>query len=426
VVASDWDGCRGARRRAVSAPEQPLFVATDLGAAAWPSLGVLFALVAAASAYYVRAIARARPLPLTTLLFAAAGGVALACLAPVLFSSDVYAYAAYGEMARIGLNPYARVYETSDYIVRAAQAQWIAAFPICVYGPAFVQFARALVTALSPFGLRAILDAFRAASSIGFLLCVPLAYGAFAGDRSARLRSAAAIALNPAAIWCAAEGHNDAIALAVVLLGFALMRRRLRSAGAAVVALSALVKAPGAAAAMALAVADRRARLGAVAGLAAAVVFSLPLFAGITKNLAPHGTYAPQASLQAIFAPVSPILAWCAAAATCAFLAANGVFLLRRRSTEGWIWFGLAAWVLVPNPYPWYGIWLVALAALEPRSRAATVAIVLSLVSLLRYVPDAVATPSPPLGAALGLLAVLPLLALLPRRPVIMSDSYDR
>ncbi|HEX3670379.1 MAG TPA: hypothetical protein VHT92_01610 [Candidatus Cybelea sp.] len=410
----------------MNTPEQPLFVVTGLGAAAWPSLGVLLVLAAVSSPYYVRAVARRRPLPLTTLLLAAGGGLALAWLAPVLFSSDVYAYAAYGEMARIGLNPYARIHETPDYIVRAAQAQWITAFPICVYGPAFVEFARALVTALSPIGLRAILDAFRAAASIGLLLCVPLAYGAFGGNRSARLRSAAVIALNPAAIWCAAEGHNDAIALAIVLLGFALVRRRLSSAGAAVVALSALVKAPGAAAAIAVAAADRRARLGALAGLAVAAIFSRPLFAGIATNLAPHGTYAPQASLQAIFAPVSPILAWFAAAATCALLAANGALLIRRRSNEGYIWFGLAAWVLIPNPYPWYGIWLVALAAIEPRSRAATVAIVLSLVSLLRYVPDAVATPSPPVAAVLGVLTVLPLLALLPRRPVIMSDSHDR
>ncbi len=80
---------------------------------------------------------------------------------------------------------------------------------------------------------------------------------------------------------------------------------------------------------------------------------------------------------------------------------------------EGWIWLGLAAWVLVPNPYPWYGIWLVAAAALEPRSRAAGAAILLSLVALLRYIPDAVATPAPALSAALGVLAALPLLLLL-------------
>ena len=148
----------------------------------------------------------------------------------------------------------------------------------------------------------------------------------------------------------------------------------------------------------------------------------------MTKNLAPHGTYAPQASLQAIFAPVSPILAWCAAAATCALLAMRTEsFCFGDAAPRAGFGSGSAAWVLVPNPYPWYGIWLVALAALEPRSRAATVAIVLSLVSLLRYVPDAVATPSPPLAAdARPSRRRFRSSPFYPRRPVIMSDSYDR
>ncbi len=405
---------------------QPISVATDLGAAAWPPLAVLFVAIAAASIYYFRAIARTQPIPLRMLALAAAGGLAIALLAPVLFSSDVYAYAAYGEMARVGVNPYARVTESSDVIVRAAQMQWISAFPICVYGPAFVEFARALVTLLAPLGLLAVLDGFRASASLAFLLCLPLAYRAFPGDSRARLRSAATIGLNPVAIWSAAEGHNDAIALAVVLLGFVLMRRRSTNTGAAIAALAALVKAPAAAAAIGLAIVNRRARIGAIAGLVVAALFSWPLIWGVSSNLAPHGTYAPQVSLQALFAPISPVLAWSVAGATSALLAARGILLCKRHFAEGWIWLGLAAWVLVPNPYPWYGTWLVTLAALAPRSRAAHVAIVLSLVSVLRYIPDAVATPSPPLAATLGLLAALPLLALLPRAPVIMSDSYDR
>jgi len=348
---------------------------------------------------------------------------AIAWSAPVLLSSDVYAYAAYGEMARIGINPYAHVPSVSDPIVRAAQAQWVSAFPICVYGPAFVAFARTLVGTFAPLGMLAILDAFRACASLAFLLCIPLAYAAFPGDRSARLRSAATIGLNPVAIWCAAEGHNDAIALAIVLLGFLLARHRWVGLGAAVTALSALVKLPGSAAAIALAATDRRARAGAAVGIAIVVLFSLPLLKSVAQNLGPHGTYAPQASLQAA---VSPVLAWIVACAACAALAARGIALRRRRVTEGWVWLGLAAWVLVPNPYPWYGIWLVALAALEPRSRAAGVAIALSLLALLRYIPDAVATPAPPIAATLGILAALPLLALFARRPVIMSDSHDR
>ena len=120
----------------------------------------------------------------------------------------------------------------------------------------------------------------RAIASAAFLLCVPLAYAAFSGDARARLRAAATIGLNPVAIWCAAEGHNDALALAFVFAGFALVRRRRAGIGAAIVALSALIKLPAAAGAVALAVYDRRARIGAVVGLVAAATLSFPLVRG--------------------------------------------------------------------------------------------------------------------------------------------------
>ena len=70
--------------------------------------------------------------------------------------------------------------------------------------------------------------------------------------------------------------------------------------------------------------------------------------------------------------------------------------LLRCQQDEGWVWLGIAAWAVIPNPYPWYSLWLVAVAALSLRSRAAAVAIALSLTSVLRYVPDAAgALPAP-------------------------------
>ncbi|MGA2759888.1 MAG: hypothetical protein ABSF08_06190, partial [Candidatus Cybelea sp.] len=230
------------------------------------------------------------------------------------------------------------------------------------------------------------------------------------GDRMTRLRAAATIGLNPAAIWCAAEGHNDAIALAAVLAGFVLVQRRFVNAGGAVVALSSLIKPPGIAAAIALALFDRRARVGAIAGTIVALVISWPLIRAVTTQLAPHGSYAPQASLQAVVAPLGPFVAAGVAAVVALLFARRGIIQLIRHLDEGWIWLGIAAWVLVPNPYPWYGLWLVALAALAPRTRAARGAILLSLTSVLRYIPDAIGTPHPPLSVALGLAAVLPLL----------------
>ncbi len=397
----------------MSAQAQPLGVVTEWGAHGAVLLLALYACIAAAGLLYWYLLrGRATPsLPLVTALCAA--GLILAWFAPVLFSSDVYAYAAYGELARLGLDPYVRVApNASDALVADAIWQWSGSLPICVYGPAFVAIAKTIVAALAPLGTLAQLQGMRVLASGALLACVPAAYAAFGGDRAARLRAAATLGVNPVAVWCAAEGHNDALALFVVLAGFALARR-LPAAGAALVALSATIKLPGVAAAVGLAAADRRTRLGAGAGLAIAALVSLPLLAGVATQVAPHGHYAPQASLQALLAPLGEIPALLLAGAAAATLAARALIALRAGRAEGWVLLGLAAWLLVPNPYPWYGIWLVALAAMAPRTRAAGVALALSFTSLLRYAPDAVTVPGPPLAAVLGGLAALPLLGLL-------------
>lgn len=393
---------------------QPLVVVTEWGAQGALLLGLLFLAITAAAAPYWLALRRIDRLSLAGVTAIAVAALAVAWCLPVLFSSDVYAYAAYGELARLGLDPYVRIASGGDdALIRDALWQWSGSFPLCVYGPAFVMLAKAIVGALAPLGTLAQLQGVRAMGSLAFVACIPLAYAAFGGDRSARLRAAATIGLNPVAIWCAAEGHNDALALAIVLAGFALVRGPLVGLGAAVAGLSALVKLPGAAAAAALAIADRRARLGAAAGIAIAGAFSLPLLRGVTTQLAPHGRYAPEASLQAVLAPFGPVPAWSLAGVAAVALAVRAIALLRAGRADGWVWLGVAGWALVPNPYPWYSLWLVALAAMAPRTRVAAVAIVLSFASLLRYVPDAVGVPGQAVASALGILASLPLLWLL-------------
>jgi hypothetical protein len=396
---------------------QPIVVVTNWGAHGAALFATLLLAAAAGGVAYRNALLRADAFSLPGLIAIAALALAAAWCAPVLFSSDVYAYAAYGELARIGLNPYAHAaIAKSDALIGDAAWQWGGLFPICVYGPLFVALASLVVAGLAPLGTLAQLQGLRAMASAAFLLCIPLAAAAFSGGRSTRMRAAATIGLNPVAIWCAAEGHNDALALAIVLAGFALMQRRLRGTGAAIVGLSALIKLPGALAAIALAIVDRRARIGAAAGVLVSALLSAPLITAVATQLAPHGQYAPQASLQAVVAPFGQILALLVALGAAAVLAARGVALVRRRQEEGWIWLGLAAWACIPNPYPWYGIWLIALAALAPATRASVVAILLSFTSLLRYAPDAIATPSSAASVALGVLATLPFVGLIPTR----------
>ncbi|MBV8345778.1 MAG: hypothetical protein JO190_12415 [Candidatus Eremiobacteraeota bacterium] len=407
----------GTQHPRVNAAAQPLLVVTNWGAHGALPLAILLLAIAAAGMAYAYALARASALSVPAVAGIAAAALAAAWCSPLLFSSDVYAYAAYGELARLGLSPYAHApANMHDALLRDAAWQWSSStFPICVYGPAFVALARAVVEALAPLGTLAQLDGLRLAASAALLLIAPLAYAAYGGDRAGKMLAATTIVLNPPAIWCAAEGHNDAIALAVVLAGFAVARRGFFGVGAAIVAFSGLIKSPAAVAAVALAALHRRALFGAAMGIALVVLFSIPLILGIGTRLAPHGQYAPQASLQAAAAIFGPIAALAAAGALCVALMVAGYVRLRRGDNEGWLWLGIGAWVLVPNPYPWYGIWLIALAALAPRTRIATAAILLSFSSLLRYVPDAVGQPAAGASVALGVAASLPLLLLLPR-----------
>jgi hypothetical protein len=388
---------------------QPLVIVTDWNAFGAALLAVLAAALVGAGVVYWSIVRSPGDLSIAGIVAVTTAALAAAWYMPVLFSSDVYAYAAYGELSRLGANPYAHVtLARGNAIFDAAIWQWGNPLPVCVYGPAFVALARAIVTLAAPLGTLASLQGMRVLASAALPACAFLAYHAYPGDRAQRSRAAATIGLNPVAVWCAAEGHNDALALAVALGGFVLARRGWLGVGAATVALSAAVKSPAAAGAVALAITNARARAGAIAGLAIAAALSWPLVSGIAEHLVPNGHYAPYASLQAVLGPI-------VAPAVAVALAANAIARLHRGSIDGWSWLALGGWALLPNPYPWYGLWLIAVAALAPRSRAGGVAIALSFTSLLRYAPDAIGAPNPLAAIALGIGASSPFLALVMR-----------
>lgn len=385
---------------------QPFPIVTNWHAYGALQLIILAAAVAIATGGYVallRACARGEePIRLRDVVFFAAAASLAAFAWPFAFSSDVYAYAAYGDLAAHGLNPYAHVaIAPSDATLRAALWQWGGALPACVYGPFFVAIARVAGSLL----------ALRIVASGALLACAPLAYLAFDGrPKSQRLFAAIAIALNPLALWSGAEGHNDAIALAVALGGFVLARRYGPLLGAAVATLSVGIKAPGAIAAVGLVALYRApgralaATLGGilVAGAAIALAY-LPYASGMFEP-GTHGPYAPMVSLQAVWPPLGIALAIGAFG--------FGIRELLRDPVGGWPLAALGLWLAIPNPQPWYGLWFLPIAALAPRSIAAWVLLGLSLSTILRYVPDAVAIPSYPLDLALSLIAFAPVLLL--------------
>jgi hypothetical protein len=417
---------------------QPLPVVTY-----WQGFGALvfaclaFAIALSAVGYCCVARSCFDKLSMTLEQVALLSGIACVCALafPVVFSSDVYAYAGYGNMALHGIDPYAHArIALRDPLFDAMLWQWGNPPPMCVYGPAFVWLSQAMVTALLPLGTAAPLWGFRILACLALIACAPLAYAAFKplGEKRARL-AAAGIALNPIAIWACAEGHNDAIVLAIILAGFAVAARSRTFAGAFVVALAALIKAPALAAAagfVAIVWQNRSLRLravpGAAAGTAIVVAIAAPLEYGVRAHLAPGGQYFPQFSLQYVSIPLT--------IAICAFFAVSGTRDLLRGNAEGAAYLGFAAWLAIPNPYPWYGIWLLPLAFLAKDARVMWALICASLLMVFRYYGDATTELSPALSSfiiaveyalPLALIAAARIASARPGRPEIRTADLD-
>jgi hypothetical protein len=402
---------------------QPLVVLTDAGIFGAVQLSILaIGLIVATAAYlmFMRELSKRQALDSRAVRLAAlaAIGVLTACwLVPVTFSSDVYAYAAYGEAALRGADPFARIVSSgTGQMTAALRMQWGAAVPACVYGWGFIATAAFVMWLTVPMGLLAQLDGLRLTSSAAVLACGALAYAAFPGDRTTRLRSAVLIGCNPVTLWCAAEGHNDAWAAAVGLAGCALARSRPRL-GAFVAGAAGAFKLPAMAAGAFVRFRRPDVWMSAVAGIAVSAAAMWPVAAHWASGSNLHGGYAPQASLQGLtFVLLAPVAGYATARmaaivlASCAAIALGtvGGAHLRRSQRDGWVLLALAAWLLIPNPYPWYGLWLTLAAALAPASRAATVVVWTIAGSLVRYAPDAAGMPPFWVSAMLSAIAIIP------------------
>jgi hypothetical protein len=394
---------------------QPLVVVTSWGTYGAGAFAILAATAAVAALYLAIVVPRLRPGAeagdVWAIALVAAGALAAAFAWPFVFSSDTYAYAAYGAMTADGLDPYAPLPPYADGAAyEAARWQWAGAFPVCVYGPVFVSLATALVRGTGGHGLAATLWAFRIVAALAFLASIPLLGAALARLLPAqRFVALCAYGLNPAILWTVAEGHNDALLLLLVMAAGAIAVRHPR-AGAFVLGLGPLLKAPGAAiAAGALLEAflrrrpDRRAIVAAgVAGLALATSIALPPLVPVLASLGASGRYSPQISVQGLIGPL-PALALALVAA------AYGVWVLARRDRGGLAWLGIALLVSLPNWYPWYALWLVPWSIAAGDTRASRALWAATISSLARYLPDAVGTLGPEAARLAAGAAVLPL-----------------
>jgi hypothetical protein len=204
--------------------------------------------------------------------------------------------------------------------------------------------------------------------------------------------------------------------VALVLAGVALYRRN-AALGTFVAILAATIKIPalvtGAVLALRALLERRDLRVAAAATVAFAILLlsSLPLFAGATTDLAPHGHYAPFASVQSLHPSLALIVAIAVLVRT----------RYARTDVDRFTLVALAAWLFIPNPYPWYALWLLPLGAWATDRRIALTVALVCAAALLRYIPDAVATPSGAAAAALGLAALLSYTPLVRRGIIVRS-----
>lgn len=322
--------------------------------------GVIASVVVARAATTDLPFARAR----TLVIVASALAIAAAFSWPVVFSSDVNAYAAYGSEAARGLDPYTPGAQSiADPFVDAGRFIDRRDLPICVYGPAFVVLAESVVRATHGLAPALTIAVLRILASVTFLVSVlVLSYLTAPLPTPRRIAALALYALNPLAIWAVAEGHNDVYALIVTMLGVALALRARSFVGGLLIGLTALLKLPFAVAAVPLAAylwgRGRRTQAvrllgGAAIGVAVWGVSFLRVIGSEAEKAT--GDHRPSIVVLATLAPAALAIV---AVVVFAFRA------LLRGDVRGFVWLGAALFLSAFPSWPWYALWILPLTAI--------------------------------------------------------------
>ncbi|MDP9017303.1 MAG: hypothetical protein M3N19_03145, partial [Candidatus Eremiobacteraeota bacterium] len=206
-------------------------------------------------------------------------------------------------------------------------------------------------------------------------------------------------------------------------------------------------KASGAAAACVLAIFAWKSRsrfLNIVAGFAGGIILTgilaRPFEAGVRTVLLPHAHYTPQFSTQFFIAQVATAvfgnhiyaleLGVAVAVVACGALMLHGVRLAVRGDAEGAAYIALGLWFLIPNPYPWYALWILPVAFLGLRTPATVTIVVASITIFLRYLPDVSSAGNPDLNVAVTFCELALPVAILaaqrlsvPRNAILDSDT---
>lgn len=388
----------------------------DLGR--YPGLGVLIAyfgllLLLAAWWRLLKCTKTAQGSGTRSLLVTLAIWGAPLMLTPPLFSRDVYSYLVQGAMVLAGADVYhAGPASFGGPLSVEVPAVW--QHTPSPYGPAFLAIAAAVV-AVTSTKVAAGIVALRLVALAGVGLLAAVLPGL---ARRCGVDPAAALALgvlNPLVLLHLVAGaHNDAIMLGLLAAGLAAASKRRVAVAAALVTLSALIKAPAALGLLAvieLSAQERVSRVRAAlttAVVVAATVVAVTTLAGtgygwlaaLTTPASPHSwslSHALGQLTRVLFGVLDwnltrfaqPVWTWLfAGAAAVAILTA-----WRHRKRLGVVYaLGLslsAVALLGPATRPWYALWgLVPIAAAAPDGRVRRFAAIASAVFALLTLPD--------------------------------------
>ncbi|HTT95454.1 MAG TPA: polyprenol phosphomannose-dependent alpha 1,6 mannosyltransferase MptB [Solirubrobacterales bacterium] len=364
-------------------------------------LGV-FALIAAFVTMFVsyavatRAAERLRPRPVLIAILALH---ALVLLAPPLFSSDVFSYAAYSRMGAVyGSNPYLHGPTAIPLggLHSLIGPQWLTT--PSAYGPLFTALSYLLV----PFDIAANVLAYKALAAVSSLILILLVWRAASLRGLSPVRAAVLVGLNPVIVlYGVGGGHNDLMMLAILAAALhVLIGERERRGGALIVAATAVKLTAGLLLPFALAgrSGERSARLrlalgaalGAVAVAALAFAFfgTGPLHLPATlQGIQAEGGVHSIVGFLAGAAGIEPIPKAVTVGLTLVFLAVVA-WLLRRvwRGEMDWIrgagWATVALLLTTGFLVPWYVAWLLPPAALSSDRRLLAAAVFLTGVGL--------------------------------------------
>lgn len=323
---------------------------------------------------------RMRP-SLAAVLVLAAAIQLLPLAAPLLLSTDAWAYWQYGEIGAGDGNPYRDA--PSEFPGNPAydHAGFAWRDTISVYGPAFTLGSELVAKSVSS-SPDAAAWTFKVLAALGMLALTGLA-ARLARDRVA---AAALVGWNPLfAIHFAGGGHNDALMLALVLTALALAASGRRGAAGAAWALAILVKwIPLVFFALRALEARTAARAVGHAGfaIAAALIGVLALwrygldwlraFGPLARNAEDQTSYALPHRLEQLGLPDAATLTLAALVLAC------GLAWLAREALRGRVRLGLTGCLLLattPWLTPWYAVWALPLAAAEDDRRAQLVAL---------------------------------------------------